>query len=80
MCGGRPRTHVSRKVALKMSHYGNLGSGSSQLVEEGACSPESLCEDGRILPYAYAQVVLEAEGRSRREHHAPFFGEPVGEL
>ena len=49
-------------VALEMSHYGNLGSGSSQLVEEGACSPESLCEDERILPYAYAQVVLEAEG------------------
>src|SRR3712207_9343554 len=55
-------------------------SGSSQRVEEGARSPKPFSEYGRILPYAYAQVVLEAEGRPRREHHAVFFGEPVGEL
>jgi len=32
------------------------------------------------LPYAYSKVVFEAEGRTRREHYAMFFGEPVGEL
>src|SRR3712207_2391157 len=55
-------------------------SGSSQRVEEGARSPKPFSEYGRILPYAYAKVMLEAEGRPRREHHAVFFGEPVGEL
>src|SRR3712207_6223233 len=55
-------------------------SGSSQRVEEGARSPKPFSEYGRILPYAYAQVVLEAEGRPRREHHAVFFGEPAGKL
>jgi hypothetical protein len=65
---------------MSIARRGRLGSGSPQLVEEGARSPESLREYGRILPYAYAQVVLEAEGRPRREHHAAFFGEPVGEL
>ena len=42
--------------------YGDLGSGSSQLVQEGSRPPESLGEYGWFLPYAYAQVVLEAEG------------------
>src|SRR5215213_2193461 len=60
--------------------YGDPGSGSSQSVEEGARPPEPLGEDGRILPYAYAQVVLEAEGRPRREHHAVLLGKPVGEF
>jgi hypothetical protein len=53
--------------------YGDLGSGSSQLVQEGSRPPESLGEYGWVLPYAYAQVVLEAEGSPRREHHAMFF-------
>src|SRR5215211_2906624 len=56
------------------------GSGSSQLVEEGPRSPKALGEHRRILPYPYTQMVLEPEGRPRREHHAVFFGEPVGEL
>jgi hypothetical protein len=38
------------------------GSGAPQLVQEGARSPEALGEHRRVLPYAYAQVVLEAEG------------------
>src|SRR5215217_1009773 len=63
-----------------MCPYGDLGSGSSQLVEEGPRSSESLGEYERILPYAYAKVMLKAEGRSRCEHHAVFFGEPVGQL
>jgi hypothetical protein len=67
-------------LALKMCTYGDSGLGSSQLVQEGPRSPESLSEHGRVLPYTYAKVVLEAEGRPRREHHAVFFGEPVGEL
>jgi hypothetical protein len=70
----------STKLALKMCTYGDLGSGSSQLVQEGARPPEALGEYGSVLPYAYAQVVLEAEGSPRREHHAVFFGEPDGEL
>ena len=44
------------------------------------CSTKSLGEYCWILPYAYAKVMLEAECRPRREHHAVFFGEPVGEL
>ena len=48
---------------MSIARRGGLGSGSPQLVEEGARSPESLREYGWILPYAYAQVVLEAEGR-----------------
>src|SRR5918994_3723208 len=76
----RSREQSSRRLALNMCHYGDSGSGSSQLVQEGPRSPESLGEHGRVLPYAYAKVVLEAEGRTRREDHAVFFGEPVGEL
>jgi hypothetical protein len=60
--------------------YGDLGSGSSQLVQEGSRPPEFLGEYWWVLPYAYAHVVLEAEGSPRREHHAVFFAEPVGEL
>src|SRR5215212_9656759 len=63
-----------------MCPYGNLDSRSSQLFEEGARSSKPFSEYGRILPYAYAQVVFEAEGRPRCEHHALFFREPVGEL
>jgi hypothetical protein len=58
---------------MSIARRGGLGSGSPQLVEEGSCSLESLSEYGRILPYSYAQVVLEAEGRPRREHYAMFF-------
>jgi hypothetical protein len=75
-------SHVRRslKSALELCPEGYRGSGSPQLVQEGARPPEALGEHRRILPYAYAQVVLEAERRPRREHHATFFGEPVGEL
>jgi hypothetical protein len=58
---------------MSIARRGRLGSGSPQLVEEGPRSPQSLSEYGRILPYSYAQVVLEAEGRPRREHYAMFF-------
>src|ERR687898_3446869 len=65
---------------MSIARRGGLGSGSPQLVEESSRSPQSLSEYWRVLPYAYAQVVLEAEGRPRCEHHAAFFGEPVGQL
>ena len=70
----------SRTLALETYSNDGLGSGPSQLVEEGARSPKTLGEDGRVLPYAYPKVILEAECRPRREHHAALFGEPVGEL